>query len=172
MVTLAIELLLRPYLERRKEQFMNTFRARREFLGEIVTLAQAARFVVGELPKDAGREVRENFHTEQQRQYEQMVEWVQRMFDQMGRYAATYGRLMTDTIDYITCLRGVTLSGRRRNRKADIIVGLAEPAAEVFNPSIWRPIRFMNARSMLKQRIEATWPDESGDAIGTIPDGP
>jgi hypothetical protein len=164
LVTLTVELLLRPYLERRKERFMDTFRTQRELRAEIVSLAQSARFVGGELPKDAGREVRENFRVEQRRQDEQMAARVQRMFDQSGRYAAAYGLLMDDVIDYIACLQGLMLSGRPRDRKAEIIVELAEPAARVFDASIWRPILFMNARAELQRRIKATWPDEPDQA--------
>jgi hypothetical protein len=141
LVTLAMEYVVKPVLEARKDRVLGALREQRELLAVTLELSMAARALLLEIPATADREVRESFRSERERQYGRIQGLVRRLFDGVSGYAAAYpGEVRDLAIEYVMCLHCLTMSRRSRQAQAELIVSLAGPATRVFEPRLW-PLR-------------------------------
>lgn len=152
LVTLAMEYLVKPALEARKDRVIGALRAQRELLAATLELSMAARAMLLEVPVAADREVRENFRLERERQYGRVQGLVRRLFDGVSGYAAAYpGEVRDLAIEYVMCLHCLTMSRRTRQAQAELIVSLTGPAVRAFEPRLWRV--WAGASSDLRRRL-------------------
>jgi hypothetical protein len=157
VVTLAVEYAAKPRLEARKERILDGLRTRRQLNAAVVTLAQAANFILIQIPSDAEPAVRERFKTERHRHYERMRQLVQDLFDDAGRHAGVYTWPVRDLVlGYLTCIEGVVLSPRTQHRQAEIIRGLAGPVAMVLDGPRWQAVARVRAVGELRRLITET----------------
>jgi hypothetical protein len=157
LVTLVVEYLVKPGLEARKEGHLTTARNRRALLVAILDLAMAAQIVSAELPGEAAWALQRAFREERERHYGRLRTLAMEMFDNLGRYAQAYPWPYRDEpVAFVMCLYGVMISTRPKRRQAEIILGLAQVAARVFDPSIRRPSEWQLARAQLAKLISET----------------
>ena len=173
-VSLTIEYFVKPGLEARKERQLGTVRTRRALLVAILDLAMAAQVVNAELPGEADWKLHRTFREERERHYTRLRSLSMDMFDNVGKYAQAYPwPYREEPMAFIMCLYGIVISARPKRRQAEIILGLAQVAARVFEPSPRRPREWQKARDELTRLIAETEVradlDEAGDRRGTHP---
>ena len=156
-VSLMVEYFVKPGLEARKEQQLGVVRTRRALLVAILDLAMAAQVVHAELPGEADWQLHRTFREERERHYTRLRSLAMDMLDNVGRYAQAYPwPYREEPMAFIMCLYGVVISTRPKRRQAEIILGLAQVGARVFEPSPRRPREWQRARAELGRLIAET----------------
>ncbi|GAB2918119.1 hypothetical protein ACFMQL_20195 [Nonomuraea fastidiosa] len=161
---LALDYFAKPRLEARKEEILEAHRSRRELLATTIRITYAAAFVCGDMPDGVDPTVRGNVYVEQDRQYERLQEEVQRLADDVGRYASTFPSPLLALVNgYVTTLQGVLLSARSRTEQAAVIQQLAGAMAiTLSSPRRWqfwkvvaRGRALMEARRLIAEHTAA-----------------
>jgi hypothetical protein len=139
-VTLAIEYLVKPRLEARKDRFLGVLRARRELLAVITKLTLEAKMYGEELPANAPPDLQRAWRDERTRHYEALQSESRQLLDNVARYAHAYPRQLDDVlIGYVTTVHGIMISMRPRHRKAAHVAALGIPLAMALEvPPGWR----------------------------------
>ncbi|WP_020386952.1 hypothetical protein [Kribbella catacumbae] len=157
-VTLAIEYLVKPRMEARKERYFGILRARQELLTVITKLTLAAKMYGEDLPATARTDLQRVWNAERDRQYEVLQSQSRALMDDVARFAQAYpGQFRETLIAYVTTVHGIMLSMRPRHRKATQIADLGIPITTALEVppgwKIWALVRMALAHEKVHRML-------------------
>jgi len=181
LVTLVIEYAIKPQLEARKERHLEALRTQRRFEALLVDLALAAGvYVTDDTMPGADTTVRRKVQAERGRQYDRMGHLITELFDNLGRFAASYplAPWRDDMLLVGTTMHGILMSARNRHRQAQLIADLTAISSRIFcQRQLWKAADVSSARSELRTLVAQTQerapapPTALNDADRAIPPG-
>lgn len=163
IITLALEALLKPRLDARREIVGAAHRHRREFSEHLVTIAVACgKWTNYRKPPGLTRDASSRLREEMNRDANAVDEATRHMSDNAANIALGYAtsRIRELVGRYIATARGIELSDRPFQEKAELLGQITGPAHDWLFARRWRVVTVVKAHMELMRLLDDIAPLE------------